>query len=192
MNADPPPELRLLDMLRALTGAGVDFVVVGGVAVVLQASPRVTADLDISPAPNRENLQRLGEVLRALRARLRGIDEDVPFVPDSRALAQLAMVTLVTDAGNLDLLMHPDGPTGYAGLRRRADRMDIDGVVVRVASVEDLMAMKRTAGRPQDEADLESLEVARMRRSRREPATRRSGNAEAVRTVTPKRPRSGR
>ena len=117
---DGPAELRLLDMLRKLTDAGVDFVVVGGVAVVLQASPRFTADLDICPAPARENLALLGEVLVELGARLRGVEEDVPFVPDGRTLANSSMLTLVTRAGNLDVLGHPEGSPGHRARARRS------------------------------------------------------------------------
>jgi len=135
------PELRVHELLRRLTEREVDFVVVGGVAVILQASPRLTKDLDICYAPEQVNLDRLGAVLIELGARLRGVEEDLPFVPD--------------------------GSPSYPALRRRADQIDIDGIVVRVASIEDLIAMKRAAGRPQDLVDLESLEIARRRRRRK-------------------------
>ncbi|HTA12830.1 MAG TPA: nucleotidyl transferase AbiEii/AbiGii toxin family protein [Solirubrobacteraceae bacterium] len=158
------PELRVRALLERLTEHGVDFVIIGGVAVILQASPRFTKDLDISYAVERENLDRLGTALVELGAKLRGIDEDLPFVPDGRALARTQILTLTTPDGGLDLLAQPDGSPGYPALRRRADRMDVDGIVVSVASVDDLMAMKRAAGRPQDLVDLESLEIARMRR----------------------------
>jgi Nucleotidyl transferase AbiEii toxin, Type IV TA system len=157
-------EFRLRELLRRLTESGVDFVVIGGVAVILQASPRFTRDLDICYASQQENLDRLGRVLVELGARLRDIDGDLPFVPDARTLRHTQMLTLTTADGGLDLLVDPDGSPGYATLRRRADEMDIDGIVVRVASVEDLIAMKRAAGRPQDLVDLESLEIARRRR----------------------------
>lgn len=160
------PEFRLRALLERLTERGVDFVVVGGVAVVLQASPRFTRNLDICYAVEQENLDRLGEVLVELQARLRGVDEDLPFVPDGRALRHTQMLTLTTIDGGLDLLVAPDGAPGYPALRRRADQMDIDGMLVRVASIEDLIAMKRAAGRPQDTVDLESLELARRRRRR--------------------------
>jgi hypothetical protein len=158
------PELRLRELLQRLTERGVDFVVVGGVAVILQASPRFTKDLDICYAPEQQNLERLGAVLVELGAKLRGLDDDLPFVPDGRALRQTQILTLTTPDGGLDLLVEPDGAPGYPTLRRRADQIDVDGIVVRVASVEDLMAMKRAAGRPQDLVDLESLEIARRRR----------------------------
>ncbi len=163
------PELRLHELLQRLTEREVDFVVVGGVAVILQASPRFTKDLDICYAPEQANLDRLGAVLIELGARLRGVDEDLPFVPDGRLLRQTQILTLTTVDGGLDLLVEPDGSPGYPALRRRADQIDVDGIVVRVASVEDLIAMKRAAGRPQDLVDLESLEIA-WRRSRLRPS----------------------
>lgn len=161
------PELRLYELLRRLTGREVDFVVVGGVAVILQASPRLTKDLDICYATEQANLDRLGAVLIELGARLRGVEDDLPFVPDGRALRHTQILTLTTVDGGLDLLVEPDGSPGYPALRRRADQIDIDGIVVRVASIEDLIAMKRAAGRPQDLVDLESLEIARRRRRRK-------------------------
>lgn len=158
------PTFRLGSLLRLLTEAGVDFVIVGGVAVVLQASPRFTRDLDICYATTPDNLERLGEVLLAIGAMLRGVEEDVPFMPHARTLRRAQMLNLTTREGDLDLLVDPLGSPDYAALRMRADSMDLDGITVAVASVEDLIAMKRAAGRPQDLVDLESLDVARRRR----------------------------
>lgn len=79
------PAFRLGSLLRRLTNAEVDFVIVGGVAVVLQASPRFTRDLDICYATAKENLERLAGVLVDLDTMLRGVDEDLPFEPDARA-----------------------------------------------------------------------------------------------------------
>jgi hypothetical protein len=156
-----------------LARAEIDFVVIGGVAVVVQANPRFTADLDICHATDRPNLERLGALLVSLDAKLRGIDEDVPFVPDAGTLRNIQMLTLATREGNLDLLVDPPGSPGYAALRRRADVIELPGASVRVASVEDLIEMKRAAGRRQDEIDIESLEIARsrLRGRRREPPT---------------------
>lgn len=154
-------------LLRRLAEADVDFVVVGGIAVVVQALPRFTKDLDICYSASPENLQRLADVLRALDARLRAIDEDLPFVPDARTLRQTQILTLTTNAGELDLLVDPPGSPGYATLRSRADVIDLDGLRVRIAAIDDLIAMKRAAGRPQDLIDIEALEVARRRGGRR-------------------------
>jgi hypothetical protein len=155
------PDFRPTALIAALARAGVDFVVIGGVAVVVQASPRFTRDLDICYATATANLERLGALLVSLDAKQRGVDEDLPFVPDARTLRRTAALTLSTRDGDLDLLVDPPGSPGYAALRRRADVIDLDGEKVRIASLEDLIAMKRAAGRPQDQIDLESLEVAR-------------------------------
>jgi predicted nucleotidyltransferase len=157
-------EFALSQLLRHLAQAGVDFVIVGGVAVIVQGSPRFTKDLDICYATDQANLDRLGAVLVELGTRLRGVDEDLPFVPDGQTLKRTQMLTLTTRDGDIDLLIDPDGSPGYAPLRRKASRIELDGVTVLVASIDDMIAMKRAAGRPQDLIDVESLEIARRRR----------------------------
>ena len=141
--------------------------VVGGVAVVVQGSPRFTKDLDICYATDPENLDRLGALLVELDARLRGVDEDLAFVPDRRALKRTQMLTLMTREGDIDLLVDPPGSPNYATLRRRASRVELDGDTVLIASIDDLIAMKAAAGRPQDLVDLESLRIVRRRESRK-------------------------
>ena len=157
------PEFALSRLLHRLVAAGVDFVVIGGVAVVVQGSPRFTRDLDISYATSEENLERLGKLLVDLGARLREVEEDLPFVPDARTLRGASMLTLTTRDGDIDLLADPPGSPGYTSLRRKATAIELDGDTVLVASIDDLIAMKRAAGRPQDLVDLESLEVAKRR-----------------------------
>jgi Nucleotidyl transferase AbiEii toxin, Type IV TA system len=167
------PDFRPTALIGAIVRAGVDFVVIGGVAVVVQASPRFTRDLDISYATHTANLERLRSLLVALDARLRGVEADVPFTPDARTLRHAQLLTLTTRDGDLDLLVDPPGSPGYPALRRHADIVNLDGEPVRIASLEDLIEMKRAAGRPQDTIDIESLEVARSRNrgSRRKPAS---------------------
>jgi predicted nucleotidyltransferase len=161
------PEFRPVALLRHLAGAGVDFIVIGGVAVAVQGYGRSTRDLDITYATDVENLERLGGVLLSLRARLRGVADDVPFIPDARTLRQVRLLTLDTDDGGLDLFIDPAGAAPYAELRTRADRIELDGVEIRVVALDDLLAMKRAAGRPQDIADVEALETARRLRNER-------------------------
>ena len=155
---DPEP------MLRALVARGVDFVVIGGIAAVLHGSARLTYDLDLCFAPDPVNLSALGDVLVALDARLRGVDDPVPFVPDAATLRRIEVLTLTTRLGDLDVLARPAGAPSYEGLRRRAERYDLGDFSVLVASVEDLIAMKRAAGRPKDVADVAELEaILRLR-----------------------------
>lgn len=160
------PEFSPVRLLERLAASGADFVVVGGFAAVAHGSTRLTNDLDISYSTEAANLEALGRALVDLRGRLRGVPDDVPFVPDGRTLRHTRVATLDTDEGPLDLLAEPAGAPEYSALRRRAERLDLSGVEVLVASIDDLMAMKRAAGRPKDTLDLEELEaIVRLRAS---------------------------
>jgi hypothetical protein len=152
-------EFRPRALLAHLTAFGVDFIVVGGLAAVIYGSERNTFHLDICPAQDEANLAALGRALSEIDARLRGIEKDFPFVPDGRSLARTQILTLDTSFGPLDVLARPDGSPPYKRLRSRATRVDIGPAAVLVASIEDLLAMKRTAGRPKDEEDVERLEA---------------------------------
>lgn len=153
------PDFSPRALLRGLVEGGVDFVLIGGVAAVARGSAQFTQALDISYAPDQENLDRLGNVLVQLGARLRGVTDDVPFIPDGRSLRRTRVLTLETPLGLIDLLAQPDGAPDYERLRERATREVIGGVDVQVASLEDLIAMKKAAGRPKDLVAVEELEA---------------------------------
>jgi hypothetical protein len=164
VSARPGTEFDPTRLLRAFVDARVDFVVIGGVAAILHGSARNTFDLDICFAGDAGNLEALGATLVALGARLRGVRDPVPFVPDAAALKRADVLTLATTAGDLDVLRAPSGAPRYDVLRGHADRYDVGGFEVRVASVEDLVAMKTAAGRPKDLGDVEELEaILRLR-----------------------------
>jgi hypothetical protein len=168
------PELDVPQLLTRLTSAGVDFVVVGGIAMVLLGSARLTRDLDICFSSGKRNLEKLGAVLVDLDARLRdvpGSSEAVPFTPDARTLRNVQLLTLSTSLGWLDVHRVLDGVPAYKELRRRAERHRLDGASILVASLDDMMAMKRAADRPVDRADLAELEaIKRLRDQRSRPA----------------------
>jgi hypothetical protein len=159
------PDLDVEGMLRRLTEAGVDFVVIGGIAMLLHGSSRLTRDLDIVFAADEGNLEALGRVLVGLEARLREITEDVRFVPDSGTLRNVQLLTLDTAAGWLDVHREVDGAPRYDVLRRHAERMDLGDFSVLVASPDDMIAMKLAAGRPVDLIDVDELQaIKRLRR----------------------------
>jgi predicted nucleotidyltransferase len=163
------PEFRLEALLRRLVAHGVDFVVVGAIALIGHGSTRNTRDLDICYATDPANLEALGAAMVELGARLRGIPDEAPFAPDAQTLRRTSILTLETSDGWIDLLVSPSGAPAYAELRKRAERVAIDGMAILIASLDDLEAMKRAAGRPQDLIDLEEIEVIRRLRKQRSP-----------------------
>lgn len=162
----PRPPLHADEILRRLTTRGVDYVVIGGIAAILHGSAQATYDLDICYATDDGNLNALADVLAGLGARLKGVEEPVPFVPDAATLRRVELLTMVTGEGELDVLARPAGSPGYETLRRNADRFDLDGFSVLVASVDDLIGMKQAAGRQKDLAAIEELEAIKRLRAR--------------------------
>jgi len=151
-------------ILRALDAHGVRFVVIGGLAGNLRGTADVTNDLDICYARDAENLDGLAAALLQMDARLRGpgVPDDVPFTPDALTLRHGDTFTLSTSAGAFDVFGTPSGTAGYDDLAASATSIDLGrGLVVRVASLEDLMRMKRAAGRPKDLIQLEHLGALR-------------------------------
>lgn len=152
---------RPTQALATLVHHDVRFVVIGGVAAAAHGSPSLTGDLDICYARDDQNLERLAAALIELGARLRGAEDDVPFVVDARSLAAGDHFTFTTVAGDLDCLGTPAGTSGFDDLAANAAELGVDEMTVLVAAVEDLIRMKRAAGRAKDRAELEILGALR-------------------------------
>ena len=150
-----------LAVLRILAAHEVRYVLIGGVAATAHGSPSITQDIDICYERTDENLLRLAEALRALNARLRGVDPTLPFQLDAKTLRMGDSFTFDTDAGAFDCLGTPAGTDGYNDLFANATLTDFDGLQAYVASVDDLIRMKRAAGRPKDRIELEILGALR-------------------------------
>jgi predicted nucleotidyltransferase len=147
---DPLKTLRTLDRHR------VRFVVIGGLAARLQGSPSVTNDTDICYERSPENAERLTNALRSLRATLRGVADDVPFRLDAATVLAGDHFTFATSAGNLDCLGTPAG-ADFEALWASSSVVDLDGLTAHVAAIDDLIAMKRAAGRRKDAIEVEVL-----------------------------------
>lgn len=128
---------------------------------MLHGSPSMTNDLDICHSRHPENLKRLAAALIELGAKLRGAPDDVPFLLDEFTLAAGQNFTFSTTAGALDCLAVPSGSRGYEELAANAVEVDLDGLIVEVVGLNDLIRMKRAAGRPKDLIELEILGALR-------------------------------
>lgn len=155
------PAFDPLRALRTLIDHGVEFVVIGGIAGRLWGSPTVTNDLDVCYRRTRKNMERLADALNSIHARLRGVDDEVPFQLDAATLANGDSFTLVTDAGNLDVLGTPSGTSGYDDLLATATEIELEELTVKVCDLEDLIRMKRAAARPKDLIEVEVLTAVR-------------------------------
>lgn len=148
-------------LLRRLSEAGVEFVLVGGLAVNAWGVVRGTKDVDVVVASDPENLKRIAKVAVEIHGHVQ-TGESFFSTPFSIA-AQLASgerVAIETEFGVLDIVQGLDGVPSYDELRSSAIETEILDVKVSVCSIEDLRRMKRAAGRPRDSVDLEDLDAA--------------------------------
>lgn len=149
-------------MLEALSAENVEYVLIGGTAAILGGATHLTFDLDITPARDRTNLDRLAAALRRLDARLVNVPDHVAahFQLDGTTLGAGSLWNFVTGKGRLDVVLEPAGTGGYRDLRRRAKPTTIRGLTVLVAALEDVIRSKEAAGRDRDRAVLPDLRRA--------------------------------
>jgi predicted nucleotidyltransferase len=154
-------------ILRALNARAVDYVLIGGFAVIAHGHLRATADVDVLPNPAPANMTLLAAALADLGAQLAGVDAHLLGIELSAdTLGEGANFTLTTRLGDLDVMQDVPGAVAYERLAGDAVATELDGVPVRVVSLDDLIALKRAADRGRDRDDLAALtEIARLRDS---------------------------
>jgi predicted nucleotidyltransferase len=169
MSARGKPAERPLDiggLLAVLTRHGVNYVVIGGVATQAHGHRRTTMDLDLMPDPGSENLTRLGAALDELEARPAEADLGKAEVSasDPERLAVAAIVPpLLTRHGQVHILEEPKGARTFDEVRKSALVVEVAGVDVAIVSLDDLIRMKKAAGRPVDLEDVAALSEAEKR-----------------------------
>lgn len=167
-----PSPLDVEQLLRTLVRHDVRFVVIGGVAGVLHGSATLTKDLDVVYDRDRQNIRRLGTALAELEARRRDLPRGVSAAVDAQAVLNGMNLLLVTRHGDLDLLGEtPSDRLTYPELAPGSVRFEIsDDLTIAVASLDDLIRMKRATGRPEDRIEVERLSALRDEHELREPA----------------------
>lgn len=166
MPAAKPSAAEFEKLLRALHGAGVDFIVIGGAAANVHGSARLTLDLDVVYARTGENIDRLVNALRPLEPYLRGAPPGLPFRWDAETLRKGLNFTLSTTLGPIDLLGEVTGGGNYAALLPDTVAAILFGVECRCLNLDTLIQVKRAAGRPKDLEAIAELEAIREERQK--------------------------
>lgn len=159
-----------LEILNRLHDSGSDFVIVGGVAAALHGGSRVTFDLDVVPRLDASSWAAAVDLLWSLGARPR-IPEPLERLRDLEAVdrwrrekGMLALNFRTTD-GTIEVDLLVGESDRFDELRQRAIPVTVDARIFFVASIDDLIAMKERAGRPQDLLDVAQLKIIKQRSS---------------------------
>jgi hypothetical protein len=145
-----PKEADLPALLAALCHAGIEFIIVGGAAAVLQGVPITTIDLDIVHRRTPENVTRLLALLLSLDATMRYDFARRGLRPTAEMLAGTGQINLSTSLGPLDPLCELAAGQGYDQLLSNSVEVTDEGRTVRVLDLPTLIEVKTKAGRPKD------------------------------------------
>jgi predicted nucleotidyltransferase len=146
-------------LLHAVHSAGVEFILIGGVAAVAHGSSRLTKDLDVAYRRTPENIKRLAQALAPHAPYLRGVPPGLPFKWDEQTILRGLNFTLVTSFGDIDLLGEVTGGGGYEQLLSHTIMLTLYGMDLLCLDLERLIHVKRAAGRPKDLEAVAELEV---------------------------------
>lgn len=156
MSADSPNDNEAL--LVALHRAGVEFILVGGMAAIVHGAARLTFDLDIVYKRSRGNYERLVAALTPFNPYLRGAPPGLPFRWDADTIARGLNFTLITTLGAIDILGEIAGG-GYDQLFPYVELKKAVGIEVPCLRLDKLIEVKRAAGRPKDFDAISELEA---------------------------------
>jgi len=145
------------EVFHALLREGVDFVVIGAMAMAAQGLPRATQDVDLFVAPRRENLEALKRALRSLFD-----DPNVDQIDPDELMDDYPAVQYVPPDGrfSLDILTRLGEAFSWQDILAHSEELAVGTLTVRVASPDLLYQMKRDTVRPQDRADAARIREA--------------------------------
>ncbi len=151
----PESEIDLVRVVQVLNKHQVDYVVIGGMALILQGGDAVTSDIDLAFEHSIPNLRRLADALEELKARpKRWTVSTFRLQPSDLASKWLH---LESDSGDIDLVAETPA-VSYAELKHGSEGFQIEAAHLEVASLKELIAMKRATGRAKDAIHLGLLE----------------------------------
>ncbi len=153
--------IQLEPILKSLTEAEVEFVIIGGVAITAHGSAYLTQDLDFCYLRTSENLKNIVEALSEFSPRFRGFPENLPFNFDISTLRNGTNFTFKTQIGDVDLLGEVAGVGNYKDVFESSEFKELFGFQVRVLTIDGLIKAKTAAGRTKDLLVLPELEALR-------------------------------
>jgi len=137
-------------LLKALVGARVEFIVVGGLAGRIHGAARLTEDIDVVYKKSRGNVEKLVEALKPFTPYLRGAPPGLPFKWDAPTVWAGLNFTLDTSAGDIDLLGEITGGGRYEDIETDCVNATMFGVAFKCLDLDKLIEVKRAAGRVKD------------------------------------------
>jgi hypothetical protein len=143
-------------ILETLAEHGVDYVIIGGIAVQTHGHVRTTVDIDVLPRPDPSNMVRLADALNALDARVLNPGR-ADLKIDANMLPRATLWQFATRHGGIDVVHDAPGAPPFDELRRRALQVRLGDVQLAVAGRDDLISMKRASARPVDLEDIAAL-----------------------------------
>ena len=161
-------------IFEALNHAQVRYVVVGGFATVLHGHARLTADIDLVIDLSPEEVRKALDPLTGLGFRPRAPVEPLAFADPAtrhqwihdKGMRVFSMSDPANPMREVDLFL--EHPIDFNELWNRSEIINLSHTVVRIASIPDLVRLKRLAGRPQDLLDIEALEIILRRKEGRD------------------------
>ena len=146
-------------VIRLFGAAGIECVIVGGLAATIHGSARLTQDVDFVYARTPANIDRLVDALRPHAPYPRGAPRGLPFDWSPATIERGLNFTLTTAIGDIDLLGEITGGGNYEALLPHSAQVEIFGCRCRCLDLPELIRVKRAAGRPKDMDALAELEA---------------------------------
>lgn len=144
-----PQSTDLSGLLQGLNEAGIEYIVVGGLAAVIQGAPVTTFDLDIVHRRTDQNIKNLIEFLKTVSAIQRRPDDKIVF-PQFIDFSGTGHLQLITSLGPLDVLSVIEKGQGFDELKESAIEIDYKGHKTLVLRLESLVALKRESNLQED------------------------------------------
>ena len=151
-----PTSPGLSEILVGLLEAGVHFILVGGLAAVIQGAPVTTMDVDIVHSQSPENIARLLAFLKSVEAVHRRFDDKL-IEPKEQDLSGKGHVLLTTRIGPLDVLAAIEGGRTYVDLLEHTVDIEFRGHILRVLDLKTLIELKETSTELKDKQRLPVL-----------------------------------